>query len=191
LTLGLQSRAPILISRVPATTIGVKLNVLVTFKVTALDPDNQPLTYTWKIDDKVVQTGSDSTYTTVFQAFPKKLTAVFANPAGFSDSSVWAPFGGDVSVEEGGIPAEFALGQNYPNPFNPTTNVELRVATRALVQVRVFNVLGVEVATLVNEIREPGVYVVRWNASTLSSGIYLCQMKAGAFVQTRKMVLMK
>jgi len=167
------------------------LNVPITFKVTAVDPDNKPLTYTWKVNGAVVQTGSDSTYSTVLQTFPKSVTAVFSNSAGLSDSTMWTGFGGDVFVEEGGIPAEFALEQNYPNPFNPTTNFEFRIAIRELVQVRVFSVLGVEVATLVNEIREPGAYRVQWNASSFPSGIYVCQMRAGAFMQSRKMVLVK
>ena len=193
LTLGLQTRAVVLVSRTPTSVTSglVKLNVPFTFKVSALDAENQPLTYTWKVNDAVVQTGSDSTFTTVFQVLPKSVTAVFSNPAGLSDSTRWTGFGGDLAVKVGGIPAEFALEQNYPNPFNPTTNFELRIANRELVQVRVFNVLGVEVATLVNEIRDPGVYVVRWNGASFPSGMYLCQMKAGAFVQVRKMVLMK
>jgi hypothetical protein len=190
-TLGLQSRAPYLVSRVPAFSSSVKLNLPLTFKVTALDPDNQPLTYTWKVNDAVVKTGSDSTYSTVFQAFPKSVTAVFSNPAGLSDSTWWTNFGVDLVVDDKGIPAEFALEQNYPNPFNPTTNFEFRIANRERVQVRIFNVLGVEVATLVNEIREPGVYRVQWNASSFPSGIYVCQMRAGTFMQSRKMVLAK
>jgi hypothetical protein len=189
LTIGLQSRAPVLVSRVPASVTQVKLNVPFTFKVSALDPGNLPLTYTWNVNGAVVQTGGDSTYTAVFQTLPR-VVAVFSNPLGLSDSTVWF-FISDAVVGQVGIPAEFALEQNYPNPFNPTTNVELRVANRQLVQVRVFNVLGVEVAKLVNEIRDPGVYVVRWNASALPSGIYLCQMRTGDFVQTRKLVLMK
>jgi hypothetical protein len=104
---------------------------------------------------------------------------------------MWTGFGPGDYVEEVGVPTEFALEQNYPNPFNPTTNFELRIARRELVQVRVFNVLGVGVATLVNETRDPGIYTVKWNALSFPSGIYVCQMRAGTFTQSRKMVLVK
>jgi hypothetical protein len=191
LTLGLQTRGVVFVSRVPTIVGVVKLNVPMTFKVTALDAFNQPLTYTWRVNDAIFQTGSDSTFTTAFQVLPKKVTAVFSDPAGFSDSTVWTGFGGDLVVQPGIIPIEFALEQNYPNPFNPTTNIELRVARRGLVQAKIFNILGVEVATLVNEIRDPGVYVVQWNAASFPSGVYVFQMRAGDFIQTRKMVLMK
>jgi hypothetical protein len=147
--------------------------------------------YTWKVNGAVVKTGSDSTYSTVFSVFPKSVTAVFSNSGGLSDSTTWTGFGGSVFVDEGGIPSEFALEPNFPNPFNPTTNFEFRNAKRELVQIGVFNILGVEVATLVNEIRDPGVYRVRWNASAFPSGLYVCRMKSGSFVQSRKMVLVK
>jgi hypothetical protein len=191
LTLGLQSRPLVFVSREPLTALFIRLNVQVTFKVTAFDRDKQPLTYTWKLDGKVVKQGSDSTFTTVFLSYPKILTAVFSNPAGMSDSTNWTSFGPGDYVEGGGVPQEFGIGQNYPNPFNPSTNIELKIPRRDFVQVKVFNVLGVEVATLVNEIRDPGVYIIRWNASSFPSGIYLYQMKAGAFLETRKMVLLK
>jgi len=96
-----------------------------------------------------------------------------------------------VSVEqESAIPA-FGIAQNYPNPFNPTTNFEFRVSSFEFVTLRIYDVLGREVATLVNEMRPAGVYTVRWDASLLPSGVYLYQLRAGEFVQTRKLVLTK
>jgi hypothetical protein len=94
------------------------------------------------------------------------------------------------AVEESAIPA-LGIAQNYPNPFNPTTNFELRIANLELVTLKVFDVLGREVATLLNEMRPAGVYTVRWDASLLPSGVYFYQLRAGDFVQTKKLVLAK
>ena len=90
-----------------------------------------------------------------------------------------------------GIPLTFNLSQNYPNPFNPTTNIEYRIANLGLVQLRVFDVLGKQISTLVNEVRAPGSYTVRWDATQFPSGVYFCQLCAGDFVATGKMMLTK
>lgn len=89
------------------------------------------------------------------------------------------------------IPTKFGLSQNYPNPFNPTTNLEFQVSSLEFVSLRVLDVLGREVATLVKEERQPGGHTVRWNASGLPSGAYFCRMQAGDFVETKKMILAK
>jgi len=87
------------------------------------------------------------------------------------------------------IPSEFSLDQNYPNPFNPSTTIKIHVAKQGHVSVRIYNVLGQEVATLLNEHKEPGTYEVRFEASELASGVYLFRLSAGTFTQTRKMIL--
>jgi GH35 family endo-1,4-beta-xylanase len=89
------------------------------------------------------------------------------------------------------IPSEFGLSQNYPNPFNPTTNIELRIVSSGFVSLRVYDALGREVSTLVNDVRPAGVYTVRWDASSLPSGIYYYRLQTGAFTESKKMVLMK
>ena len=104
-----------------------------------------------------------------------------------------------VSVEEEitkSIPSSFQLYQNYPNPFNPTTNIGFRIAdfpegTSGLVTLKVFDVLGREVATLVNEEKPAGSYEVEFDGSKLSSGVYIYQVKAGEFVQAKKLILVK
>jgi hypothetical protein len=88
-------------------------------------------------------------------------------------------------------PRSFDLSQNFPNPFNPTTNVEIRIANSELVTLRILDVLGREIATLANEVRPAGVYTIRWDASSLPSGVYFYQLRAGHFVGTKKMVLAK
>jgi len=89
------------------------------------------------------------------------------------------------------VPLQPALLQNYPNPFNPTTNFELRIANVELVTLRVFDVLGREVAVPVNEVRPAGVYTVRWDASSLPSGMYFYQLRAGSFLDTKKLLLVR
>jgi hypothetical protein len=86
---------------------------------------------------------------------------------------------------------DFKLSQNYPNPFNPTTSIEYRVGSREYVTLKVYDILGREVATLVNEEKQPGVYEVEFDAAELASGIYYYQLKAGSFIETNKMIYLK
>ncbi len=89
------------------------------------------------------------------------------------------------------IPTEFALSQNYPNPFNPTTNIKFALPKESGVTLRIFNILGEEVATLVNKVMPAGFHTVNFDASRLSSGMYIYRIEAGSFVQVKKMLLMK
>ncbi|MCF6269866.1 MAG: T9SS type A sorting domain-containing protein [Melioribacteraceae bacterium] len=103
----------------------------------------------------------------------------------------WFPgFVVDVKKEVG-LPSEFALEQNYPNPFNPTTNIKFSIAESGFVTLRVFNVLGQVVATLVNQELTQGAYSFDFDASMLSSGTYLYTITSGNFIQAKKMLLMK
>ncbi|MFA5832784.1 MAG: T9SS type A sorting domain-containing protein [Bacteroidota bacterium] len=88
-------------------------------------------------------------------------------------------------------PNTFTLDQNYPNPFNPSTTLSYKIAQAGFVSLKVYDLLGREVATLVNEVMQPGNYTAQWNASGFSSGIYFYKMDAGSFVSTKKMILMK
>lgn len=85
----------------------------------------------------------------------------------------------------------FSLAQNYPNPFNPSTAIDFHVPVSSFVTVKVFDVLGKEVATLVNERKSPGAYRVNFNASGLADGVYFYRLQAGQFAQTRKLVLLR
>jgi hypothetical protein len=92
-------------------------------------------------------------------------------------------------------PVEYSLTQNYPNPFNPSTIIKYSIPETGNVQLKVYDIIGNEVATLVNETKSPGSYEVSFNASQLSSGVYIYLLRATGsgqvFVQTRKMILMK
>ena len=89
------------------------------------------------------------------------------------------------------LPEGYSLSQNYPNPFNPSTEIAFSIPAQSNVELKVFNLLGQEVATLVNQTMAPGSYTVDFNAAHLASGMYVYRLKADNFVSTYKMVLMK
>ena len=89
------------------------------------------------------------------------------------------------------IPETYSLEQNYPNPFNPTTKLIYSITRSCLVTLKVFDVLGTEIETLVNEEKPVGTYKLNWNAADLPSGVYFYRLQAGDFLQTRKMILLK
>jgi hypothetical protein len=89
------------------------------------------------------------------------------------------------------IPTEFELFQNYPNPFNPVTTIRYTVPQSAEVKIIVYDILGREVASLVNEYKPTGTYEVSFDANALASGVYFYQLKAGNYLETRKMILLK
>jgi hypothetical protein len=93
-------------------------------------------------------------------------------------------------------PAGFALEQNYPNPFNPVTTIKYSIpnigaSNYSLVQLKVYNLLGQEVAALVNEHQAPGIYEVKFDGSNLTSGIYIYKLRASSFISTKKLMLLK
>jgi hypothetical protein len=96
-----------------------------------------------------------------------------------------------VSVGEEVIPLTYWLEQNYPNPFNPSTRISFSVRGSGFVSLKVYDVLGREVRTLVNEDLQPGSYEVTFNADGLASGVYLYRLRAGNFTQTKRMVLLR
>jgi hypothetical protein len=89
------------------------------------------------------------------------------------------------------IPKQFSLSQNYPNPFNPVTSIEFRLPDRGSVKLRVYDVMGKEIQTLVKGEMNPGVYKTEWNAANYSSGVYFYTLVSGNFTETRKMVIAK
>jgi hypothetical protein len=98
----------------------------------------------------------------------------------------------DVETEDDlGIPKEFSLSQNYPNPFNPSSTISFAIPTQEFVSLKVFDVLGSQVEVLMYEIKAPGYYEINFNASRLPSGTYIYEIRAGGFVETKKMILLK
>ncbi|MBT8379233.1 MAG: T9SS type A sorting domain-containing protein [Ignavibacteria bacterium] len=96
------------------------------------------------------------------------------------------------------IPTNYVLYQNYPNPFNPNTKIKFTIPPNVilsegknLVILRVYDLLGNEIATIVNENLSAGEYEIEFNGNGMSSGIYIYQLKSGSFIQTKKMILLK
>ena len=149
---------------------------------------------------------------TAFKVNPILATPSFAPArAGFyygtadSNLTVWtgAPGGTSVYFTRGGsgtitglnnhnsIVKTYALEQNYPNPFNPTTTIQYSIPKNGLVKIVVYDILGKEVSTLVNEVKTAGIYIVDFNASSLASGIYYYKINSGDFSSVKKMMLIK
>jgi len=119
-------------------------------------------------------------------------TFIDGNVYSFSNSIPISGEGHPSDLDEDEIlPNEFVLHQNYPNPFNPSTSIQYAISSRQFVSLKIYDVLGNEISTLVNEYRDAGNYEAEFNASKLSSGVYYYQLKTGDFIQTKKMIYLK
>jgi hypothetical protein len=96
-----------------------------------------------------------------------------------------------IAENETNLPIEYTLNQNYPNPFNPSTSIEFNLPKSGKVSLKIFNILGEEVTTLVSDRLSAGSYSYEWDASNLASGVYLYRLQAGDNVKTKKMIIMK
>ena len=96
-----------------------------------------------------------------------------------------------VNVDVTSLPIQFELAQNYPNPFNPSTTIKFSIPQSSNVTLKIFNTLGQEVSTLINQNMESGVHTINFDASQLNSGIYFYRLDADQFSQVRKMTLIK
>ncbi|HMQ69139.1 MAG TPA: endonuclease [Ignavibacteria bacterium] len=112
-------------------------------------------------------------------------TTIFVNLTGHSNNTV------GVTTYSTGIPVTYSLQQNYPNPFNPSTHLGFGVPELGFVTLKIYDALGSEIATLVNENLSPGNYELNWNASDFPSGVYYYTLKTGNFSETKKMFLLK
>jgi subtilisin-like proprotein convertase family protein len=96
-----------------------------------------------------------------------------------------------VGIKEENIPVKYELSQNYPNPFNPTTNIKYQIANNSFVSLKIYDILGKEITTLVNENQKAGEYLAVFNTSGLASGVYFYKLVAGDFTEIKKMILIK
>ena len=150
-----------------------------------------PTFFIMPMDVRITTAGKDTTLSifnnvqrqTFAINFPAKPTSVLLDPDGwilkviFSDSEF--------------LPSDYLLEQNYPNPFNPSTTIEYAIPKQSFVTLKIFDLLGREVATLVNEKKDAGNYYVVWDAKQLSTGIYFYTLQAGQFRQAKRMLLIK
>jgi hypothetical protein len=97
----------------------------------------------------------------------------------------------DVSSNKKNAATEYSLSQNYPNPFNPSTTISFRLPSKSFVSLKIFDLIGREVATIVSEEMSAGSYSQQWNAFNISSGIYFYRLQAGTYLETKKLILLK
>jgi photosystem II stability/assembly factor-like uncharacterized protein len=110
---------------------------------------------------------------------------------GYSGTILRTTNGGTLVENQPGVPQQYLLSQNYPNPFNPITTITYELLKSSEVTLTVYDVLGREVSVLVNEKRNAGVHEVKFDGSNLASGIYFYRLKAGTYINTKKLVLLK
>lgn len=128
------------------------------------------------------------------QTLGEPIVGKAASSTNISSIGFWSVYQQDVLTsvnDEEQIPVEYKLEQNYPNPFNPTTTIKFAVAEKSRVIIKIYNITGEEITTLVNEEKDKGWYEVKFNSTGLSSGIYLYRMQAGNYVSIKKMMLLK
>ncbi|MDR3628225.1 MAG: T9SS type A sorting domain-containing protein [Ignavibacteriaceae bacterium] len=115
--------------------------------------------------------------------------------AGTNGSGVWRRPLSEMVTDVKGLnstkPNEYSLSQNYPNPFNPSTQIEFTIKKEGLATLRIYNVLGQEVATILNSVIVAGSHIVSWNASGLPSGVYFYSLTVNGYTETKKMLLLK
>ncbi len=122
----------------------------------------------------------------------------------YNDSICWITGGGGkiinttnggqtlVGISNSEEPQKFILEQNYPNPFNPNTKIKYSINKRSFIEVKIFNVLGIEIQTFVNIIQNPGNYEIDFNASDINSGVYFYTLIAGGEkIETKRMIFLK
>ena len=96
-----------------------------------------------------------------------------------------------TSVNTENVPLHFELSNNYPNPFNPATTFAFQIAQRSNVTLKIYDIIGREVATIVSGMMEPGKYTRQWNAASFASGVYFYRLQAGSFIAVKKLILLK
>jgi hypothetical protein len=111
-------------------------------------------------------------------------------------NGILEPFVTSLQSESNYIPNKTKLNGNFPNPFNPNTNITYTLGTRAFVKLKIYNSLGEHINTIISDNQQAGNYIVQWNGkdakgNSLASGIYFCQLTAGGFRKSRKMLLLK
>jgi photosystem II stability/assembly factor-like uncharacterized protein len=143
---------------------------------------------------------TDNNWTSFGQNLPSsRVLSLFVNDstvfAGTEVSGIWcAPFSGVTGVKQpttSALPKAFQLEQNYPNPFNPSTTISYQLSEVSIVKLNVYDILGRQVATLVNGRQNAGNYNVTFNASNLSTGVYFYKLQAGTYSDTKKLMLIK
>ncbi len=149
----------------------------------------------WETDTRLTNDVAFSTYASVSASGPV-VHVVWQDLRDFANGEIYYkqnPTGNPIGIINinSELPQSFSLSQNYPNPFNPKTVISFQLAVNSFASLKVYDLLGREVATLVNEQLQPGTYEVDWDGSGFASGVYYYKLSAGDYTETRKMVLIK
>ena len=157
----------------------------------AKDPEGAIIAYRWDFGDG--SSSSEASPVHNYSATGTYTITLTVSDNGGADAQITqqVTVNNVVSIEDETKPMVFALNQNYPNPFNPSTSIQYSIAESSPVTLEVFNMLGQKVAQLVNTTQTAGNYSVQFDAAGLSSGVYLYQLRAGSYLETRKMMLIK
>jgi hypothetical protein len=167
-----------------------------TFKLKADDPNGDPVTFSLGANPPegasitsddfkwIISLGQEGSHDITFRVSDGTLS---------KDTTITVNVGTAVGVEieHSKTPDTYGLDQNFPNPFNPSTTIRYQIPTSGFISLKIYNVLGKEVTTLVNESKPAGEYRIEFNANNLQSGLYLYQLKAGNYSEVRKMLLIK
>lgn len=143
-----------------------------------------PLDGTSALGDEIYSNGGDTCFTcggTVYY--------VVGTKGGFIQAKVTSITSVQFPISD--KPTQYELNQNYPNPFNPSTTISFNIPLKSFVTLKVFDIIGREVATIVSEEMSAGTYSRKWNATNPSCGIYFYRLQAGTFIETKKLVLLK
>ena len=201
---------------VPGTAADAVANVAISWEG-AVDPEGDSLAYVWELSASEdfaepllrIEVGQDTqfdmTYGAVAEALADHGVEIGSSVTGFhriaavaggktgasSPRAITLTRGTPTSIVDGDLPKSFSLEQNYPNPFNPQTTISYTLEAPAFVTLKVYNVLGREVATLVSEDVPAGRHDVRFDATTLNSGTYFYRINAGSFTATKQMILLR
>jgi len=159
------------------------------------DPDSPVISWEWDFDSNGTVDATDQNPSHIYTLtgdYSVKLVVSNGSSADTLIRTDYVSVSPVTSVEdENQLPGEFSLAQNYPNPFNPTTVIKFSVAEETLVTLKVYNILGTEVETLVNEKKTPGFYELNFGGEKLPSGVYVYRIEAGSFTSSKKMLLIK
>ena len=151
----------------------------------------------YKISNSVFSNGgsiSGSSTNQIISTIGEPIVGTSGNSVNQIQSGFWYSEDAITGVEKNdknSAPKEFQLMQNYPNPFNPTTTIIFDLPKQSHVTIKIYNILGQEVETLINETKKPGSYQLNFNAASLASGVYIYRIQAGDFTSTKKMMLIK
>jgi hypothetical protein len=145
-----------------------------------------PIFYRFSLTEDISLDFSVSTYIGYSMSLERTLKGCVIDGIVYGDTTLTG-----IDDEEIPIASEFKLEQNYPNPFNPSTKIRFSVPQISTITLKVYDILGNEIATLINEEKPAGEYEVEFLATGLTSGIYFYQLRTGEFVQTKKMILLK